>query len=357
MRLSILLAATVLIRAQSRLPVTPLGLDALMPVPADNPMTGEKVELGRKLFSDSRLSRTGQISCASCHDGKRAFTDGRRVSEGVFGRRGTRNAPALVNRGYGTAQFWDGRAASLEEQVLKPIQDPNEMDMTLEEVTSRLGIGQRDLAAALASYVRSIRSGDSPLDQYLARGVGLSPEEQLGLRVFRVKGNCVACHVGPNFTDERFHNTGIAWKDAAYADAGRSSVTGRAEDRGAFKTPTLREAGRTGPYMHDGSIATLEEVIEHYDRGGVPNPQLDPEIRPLHLSPAEKRGLAAFLQALSGEITQGMAPPAGRPLRRRVPAHQLQVGDGRAARSVPVEAYLWFPRIRTGSESATSADY
>jgi cytochrome c peroxidase len=270
-------------------------------------MTGEKVELGRKLFSDSRLSRTGEISCASCHDSKRAFSDGRRVSAGVFGRRGTRNAPALINRGYGTAQFWDGRAVSLEEQVLKPIQDPIEMDMTLEEVTTRLGIGQHDLAGALASYVRSIRSGNSRVDQYLARGVGLSPEEQLGLRVFRVKGNCVACHVGPNFTDERFHNTGIGWKDAAYADAGRFSVTGHVEDRGAFKTPTLRESGRTGPYMHDGSIATLEEVIEHYDRGGVPNPQLDSEIRPLHLSPAEKRALAAFLRALSGEISHGFA--------------------------------------------------
>jgi len=126
------------------------------------------------------------------------------------------------------------------------------------------------------------------------------------MRVFRIRGNCVTCHVGPNFTDERFHNTGIAWRDGALSDPGRFAVSHRPEDRGAFRTPTLREIARTAPYMHDGSVANLEEVIEHYDKGGVPNPQLDPEIRPLHLTAQEKRDLLAFLRALSGEVTEGL---------------------------------------------------
>lgn len=315
MRVLWLFFAAALARGQA-----PLGLDAYMAVPADNPLTPAKVALGRKLFFDKRLSRDQSIACASCHKAEHAFTDGRSISEGASGRHGNRNAPTLVNRGYGTAQFWDGRVSTLEEQVLKPIQDPNEMDMTLTEVTGRLGLGPRELAEALSSYVRTIRSGNSRVDRYLSRHGELSPEEELGLRIFRVKGNCVACHVGPNFTDERFHNTGVAWREGRFVDQGRFAITGRTEDRGAFKTPTLREVGRSGPYMHDGSVATLEDVIDYYDHGAASNPELDPEIRPLHLTVEEKRGLAAFLRALNGEITEGFDTPRSMPLLECCPA-------------------------------------
>jgi len=140
----------------------PLGLDLYMPVPEENPLTAEKIALGRRLFFDRRLSRDGSIACSSCHDPERAFSDGRAIAEGVFGRQGRRNAPALINRGYGRSFFWDGRAATLEEQVLKPIQDPNEMDLTLPEAASRTGLPAEEISRALASYVRSILSGDSP---------------------------------------------------------------------------------------------------------------------------------------------------------------------------------------------------
>jgi cytochrome c peroxidase len=281
----------------------PLGLDLYLPVPEENPLSVEKIELGRRLFFDRRLSRDGSISCASCHDPKRGFSDGRPVAVGVFGRKGRRNAPALINRGYGRSFFWDGRIATLEEQVLKPIQDPNEMDLTLAEAVSRVKLDESTIARALASYVRSILSGDSPFDRFInGDRRALTPEQQLGLQIFRGKGNCTACHVGPNFTDEKPHNTGVAWRDGKLTDPGRFALTGKNEDRGAFKTPTLRDVARTAPYMHDGSLATLEDVIDFYDRGGRPNPNLDPEVRQLRLSSEERRGLAAFLRVLAGRM-------------------------------------------------------
>ena len=284
----------------------PLGLDLYMPVPEDNPITEEKIELGRRLFNDRRLSRDRSIACASCHDPRRAFSDGRPVALGVYGKLGRRSAPALISRGYGRAFFWDGRAASLEEQVLQPIQDPNEMDMTLSEVSVRVGVTEAELSRALASYVRSILSGNAPIDRF-ANGdrTALTMEQQAGLQLFRGKGNCTACHVGPTFSDERFHNTGIAWRDGRLHDEGRATVTSLEADRGAFKTPTLREISRTAPYMHDGSLGTLEDVVEYYDRGGNSNSGLDPELRLLKLTDAEKRALTAFLHALTGTVVEG----------------------------------------------------
>ena len=294
-----------------------------MPVPEDNPLTRDKVELGRRLFSDPILSRDKRLACAGCHEPERAFTDGRTVSRGVFGRQGTRHVPTLINRGYGRSFFWDGRIARLDAQVLQPIRDPKEMDLPLGEAVDRLRdhreypnlfrtafggqITTDDLGRALASYVRTILSGNAPVDRYESgEREALSQQERQGLGIFNGKGNCWVCHFGPTFTDERFHNTGIAWQDGELLDQGRYRVTGKEEDRGAFKVPTLREVARTAPYMHDGSLATLEEVIEFYDRGGNPNPYLDAELRPRKLTSEEKQALITFLHALSGRVQDGI---------------------------------------------------
>lgn len=272
--------------------VIPLGLDLYLPVPEDNPLTAEKIELGRKLFFDRRLSRDGSVACASCHDPERAFADPRPIAVGVFGRKGKRHAPALVNRAYGRAFFWDGRVKTLEEQVLKPIEDVNEMDLPVAEAASRVGMNVETLSRALASFVRSVLSGGSAFDRYVSGERGaLSDVQRAGLEVFRGKGKCVACHVGPNFTDEQLHNTGVAWRDGRIVDLGAGD--------GRFKTPTLREIVRTAPYMHDGSLSSLEDVVEFYDRGGNKNPWLDDEVRPLRLSADEKRALVEFLKCLT----------------------------------------------------------
>jgi cytochrome c peroxidase len=274
--------------------VIPLGLDLYLPVPDANPLTAEKVALGRQLFSDARLSRDDSVSCATCHHPDRAFSDALPTSVGILGRTGRRNAPALINRGYGRIFFWDGRATTLEAQVLMPIADPNEMGFTPEDAAARVGLTTGELAQALASYVRSILSGNSPFDRFVnGDRTALSAEAQRGLQLFRGKGNCTACHVGPNFTDEKLHDTGIAWRNGARFDAGAGN--------GTFKTPTLREVARTSPFMHDGSLATLEAVIDFYDQGGHPNPYLDVEIRPIHFTSEDKHDLAAFLDALTGE--------------------------------------------------------
>ena len=276
----------------------PLGLDLYVPVPEDNPLTAEKVALGRRLFQDPRLSRDGKIACTTCHDPARAFTDGLSLAVGISGRQGRRNVPTLVNRAWGRLFFWDGRVRTLEEQVLRPIEDPNEMDLPARDAAARIGISTFELSQALAGYVRSIMSGNSPYDRFIAGNRNaLTDEQQIGLSIFRGKGNCTRCHVGPTFTDERLHNTGVAWRDGRLADEGGGE--------GTFKTPTLREVARTAPYMHDGSLDTLQQVIEFYDRGGNTNPALDPEIRPLRLSDGEKRALAAFLSSLTGTIREG----------------------------------------------------
>lgn len=273
--------------------IIPQGLDLYLPAPEDNLLTPAKIALGKRLFFDRRLSRDNSTSCSSCHDPERAYSDGRPIAIGILGRKGRRNSPALINRGYGRLFFWDARVATLEEQVLKPIEDPNEMDLPLSEAAARTGLSTDEISRALASFVRSILFGNSPFDRFInGDRTALSPDEQAGLQLFRGKANCVACHVGPNFTDEQLHNTGIAWRDGQFADPGAG--------HGNFKTPTLREVVHTAPYMHDGSFLTLEDVVDFYDRGGDRNPYLDPELRPLHLSEEERRNLVLFLRCLAG---------------------------------------------------------
>ena len=276
----------------------PLGLDLYMPVPDANPLTPQKISLGRKLFFDKRLARDGTLSCASCHDPKLAFSDGRKVARGINGEEGTRSAPAIVNRGYGRTFFWDGRAKSLEQQALEPILNPRELGMTEPEVERRTGLKIAEITGALASYVRTIRSGDSRFDRHAAGDQHtLTDVEKEGLAIFRGKAHCNICHAGPNLTDENFHNTGVAIRDGKLIDEGAG--------QGKFKVPTLREVARTAPYMHDGSLTTLDDVVEYYDRGGNANPGLDEDLRPLRLTAEEKRALVAFLKALSGTIREG----------------------------------------------------
>ncbi len=297
-----------------------------MPVPPDNPITADKTALGRRLFFDPLLSNNRSVSCGTCHDPDRGFADGRPLAVGVFDRIGTRNSPALFNRGYGRTQFWDGRTAGLEKLMLEPIADRNEMDLSIDEAIARLNadesypdafrqvfnrpVNADDLGRALATFVRTIKSADSPYDRFMSGTAdALTAEQQAGLQLFRGKARCSFCHHEPLFTDEAFWNTGIAARPGAsgpvneFRDNGRFAVTGRDQDRGGFKTPTLREIARTAPYMHDGSLATLADVVDFYDKGGRLNRNKFPILRPLNLSVAEQRSLIAFLESLTGVVT------------------------------------------------------
>jgi cytochrome c peroxidase len=289
-------------------------------VPADNPITAEKVSLGRRLFFDSRLSGDGTLSCASCHEPKRAFTDGRSVALGIGGQRGRRNSPTLINRAWGSSFFLDGRARSLEDLAVRPILDPAELGSTAPAVLSLARSSYRSrfrtafdaepslelIAKALASYLRTIVDGNSAFDRFAAGDESaLTTSARRGLTLFFGKAGCGQCHSGPNLTDEDFHNTGVAWRTGVLTDEGRAGVSGAPADRGAFKTPTLREISRTAPYMHDGSLTSLHQVIEYYDTGGATNLMLDPRLRALHLSAVEKADLEAFLNSLNGRIQDG----------------------------------------------------
>jgi cytochrome c peroxidase len=281
--------------------------------------TPAKAALGQRLFAERLLSRDRTLSCADCHQKERAFTDGKTTAVGVGGQVGARNTPTLLNRALGRTQFWDGRAGTLEEQALGPIANPAEMNLTVPEAVARLAAvpSYRDafraafggaptaerLAEALAAYERTLYAVDSPFDRYLAgRQDAMSPAAQRGLVLFGKKARCGDCHAGPNFTDEDFHCLGVSH------DPGRQAVTGAAKDFGSFKTPTLREVALTAPYMHNGSVATLAEVVEYYDKGGQAHPNLDEKMKPLSLSASEKADLVAFMQALSGTVVDGPAP-------------------------------------------------
>ena len=263
----------------------PAGLDAFLPVPASNPLTPQKIALGKKLFFDKNLSQNRTISCATCHQPDYAFADARPVAVGINGQRGDRRTPRLANRAYGYSFFWDGRVKDLESQVVQPIENPKEMALPIAEAAARVGLTPLVLQQALASYVRTILSGDSPYDRYLQGDRdALTDIQQKGLKLFQGKAGCSSCHVGPNLSDEKLHDTGI----------------GPVPIR--IKTPSLRDAAKAPPYMHDGSLATLADVIDHYNLGT----NRHPDLHPLLLSSDEKQQLQAFLQALNGIITDGL---------------------------------------------------
>ena len=310
----------------------PFGLEeTAVVIPPDNPMTVQKVELGRILFFDRRLSQDNTIACATCHLAKFGFTDGQPVSTGIKGQKGGRSAPTSFNRVFSSAQFWDGRAATLEDQSIGPFTNPIEhgfvnYDVMIAKMKKIPGykplfmqafgedITIGNVGKAIASFQRTVLSGNSPADKFdQGQEAGAIPEAaQRGLLLFRDKARCTKCHSGFNFTDEKFHNLGIGWDDNK-VDLGRYMVTNNAEELGAFKTPTLREISRSAPYMHDGRFKTLEEVVNFYNKGGVKNPHQDPLILPLELTDQEKSDLAAFLRTLNGEGWQQATEPKSFP--------------------------------------------
>lgn len=338
----------------------PLGLPPV-PIPADNPQSPQKIKLGDKLFHDKRFSSTGQVSCATCHDAKKTFTDSPlRVSQGINKLKGTRNAPTVVNSAYFHKLFWDGREPSLEEQSKDPMVNPVEMGLPNHEPVLKIirtdpdyikafktvfgksgdQLTMDEVKKAIASFERTLVSGDSPFDHYYFGGdkKAMTTAQIRGFKVFMGQGRCVSCHTVEQdqalFTDNRFHNIGIGinqmqkevprlageflkakaqggnvdkavLSDPKTSNLGRFAVTEALDDLGSFKTSTLRNIAMTAPYMHDGSLKTLKEVVIHYNNGGVTkkgdrvNDFLSGGIRPLHLNEQQISDLVAFMGALT----------------------------------------------------------
>lgn len=315
-------------------------------IPKDNPLSKEKIALGRALYFDKRLSIDGTISCATCHDPALAFTDANVVAIGKHDTRGTRNAPTLLNTVFNRMFFWDGRARTLEEQVKHPLLSSFEMGMPSEtELIKRLdaipeyqtrfkqifksdGLTIETLAKAIASYERTLLSGNSPFDRFISgQKSAISDAQKRGWALFNGKARCSECHTYSRnsqfFTDYQFHNTGVAVTDtmldqllkklpnetpgsslahaAGFSELGRFAVTLQPADTGAFKTPTLRDLELTAPYMHDGSLKTLIDVVQFYNRGGNANKYLDKRIHPLQLSDTDVNDLVQFLRALTSD--------------------------------------------------------
>ena len=341
-------------QTQSPNPAIPLGLPADTwdyYVPRKNPMTPAKIELGRKLFFDARLSADGRISCSSCHDPKLAFTDGRAVAEGIAGRRGSRNSPTLLNAMFNAGQFWDGRADTLEDQALQPLVNQLEMgNDSHDEVVKRLRaipeyraefrsvfdseVKIELVGKAIAAYERALVSGDSPLDRFVAGDQNaISEAAKRGFALFRGKARCSRCHTFsdalPFFTDFNYHNTGVAANNPnfdklsrqAYAvidtdkakevidalakqeggqELGRVLITYQLFDIGSYRTPSLRNIALTAPYFHDGSAKTLADVVKFYNAGGRRNINREWDLDALALTEDEQRDLIAFLESLTG---------------------------------------------------------
>jgi cytochrome c peroxidase len=351
---------------------TPLGLPPV-PIPEDNPQTPEKIALGEKLYNETRFSTTGEVGCFTCHDQKKAFTDTPlRVSEGIEKKTGTRNSPTVINSAYFTTQFWDGRSPDLEDQALQPFVNPVEHGLVnyepilaivrtdpeyteaFKEVFGKSGeeITMREVVLAIASFERTVISGDSPFDRYYFGGDedALTEQQKRGFDLYRNEGRCVSCHIIEQtqaiFTDNRFHNIGVGINgiqgdvpelapafleadlsksevdvevltDPRTSELGRFAISHSLDDIGSFKTPTLRNVAVTPPYMHDGSIKTLKDVLIHYNNGGVTdvgdpvNDFLSGGIRPLDLDEDQIDDLVAFMEALTSPEFEPSAGEAG----------------------------------------------
>ncbi len=316
-------------------PKVPLGLPPVY-FPDDNPYSAAKVELGRLLYFDKRLSTDNTVSCATCHSPAKGFTDGAAVSTGIKGQKGGRSAPTVINRAYSTRQFWDGRARSLEAQAVGPIANPIEMTNLKTEKAAHAAVVDRlrgidgyrrrfaavfgtsdftidHVGRAIATFERTVLSGNAPFDRFVnGDKTALNASQQRGFNLFFKTLACDSCHLGFNFTDGSFENVGIGM-DKSKPDLGRFAVTGKDSDKGSFKVPSLREIEHTGPYMHDGSVKTLEAVVEHYDRGAIKNSNLDVRMKPLKMSKRDKADLVSFLKALSGEGWQHIKSPKSFP--------------------------------------------
>jgi cytochrome c peroxidase len=311
--------------AQETPPKPPLGLPPV-PWPADNPYSAARVELGRNLFFDARLSSDGTVSCATCHPPAHAFAGGDPPPVGVTGKPLVRRAPTLINRAYGKSQFYDGRAPSLEDQIGGPVTNPDEMGTTKEAAAAAISkiagyaalferafgdpkVTYDRIIKAIASFERTLLSGNSPYDRSVnGDKQALSPAAKRGQQIFERTGECSECHNGANFTNEKFASLGI---DPALPkpDLGLALITGKSRDDGKFKVPTLREIAHTGPYMHDGRYKTLDDVLEFYRKGGQPGPHLDSRIASFFLDAPAKADLRAFLESLSGEGWQQIHAP------------------------------------------------
>jgi cytochrome c peroxidase len=290
-----------------------------VPMPKENVSTPARVELGKSLFFDPRMSGNGAMSCASCHNPSLGWSDGLKTAVGWGGQVLGRATPTVTNTAFNTQFMWDGRKKSLEDQALGPMKTPQEMNTDFTASLARLrsvpgyvtmfekaypneGITEETIAKAIAAFERTVVSNDSAFDRWLAGDKkALTMSQWRGFKVFADanKGNCAACHSGANFTDNGYHNIGIVPAAGDAADPGRFAIRKVASMKGAFKTPTLRDIELTGPYFHDGSATTLRDVVDHYVKGGIDHSNLSTSMKPLDLSEQDKQDLVAFMQSLT----------------------------------------------------------
>lgn len=299
-----------------------------VPIPADNSQTPVKIELGKKLFFDPRLSGDGNMSCASCHNPLFGWSDGLPTAKGSKSKVLGRATPTITNSAYNSLQMWDGRKKSLEDQAIGPMLSTAEMNMDIsaaieflksnveykkyfEKAFPNEGINQETLAKALASFERTVVSNQSPFDRWIKGDKKALTKKQIkGFKLFvdPEKGNCAVCHSAPNFTDNGFHNIGLASYQVEMPDMGRYAIKPIGILKGAFKTPTLRDIEYTAPYFHDGSAETLHDVVVHYAGGGESPKNLDPNMKKLDLSPKEIDAIVEFMKSLSSPQAEFLLP-------------------------------------------------